>query len=65
MVNIEIDEHSYIRGLGEEESIKYLGINFKSQITFDSHNVIKKLKKSMDSLISCSVLYASKDIDNQ
>jgi len=60
--NIEIDEHNFIRGLGEEESIKYLGINFNSQITFDSHKVIKQLKESMDSLISSSVLYANQKI---
>ena len=57
-----INETEYIKGLGENEVIKYLGVNFNDQITFDSHKVIKQLKDSIDKLVSCSLLYANQKI---
>jgi hypothetical protein len=47
---------------GEIEIIKYFGVSFDNQITFDSHRVIKELKDSIDTLVWTPMIYANQKI---
>lgn len=57
--NVWLDENLSIDSISENETIRYLGVNFSQGIVFNQETIIKKFKSQLERLTSTTLLLSS------